>query len=146
MTQAGEYLRRTPDDFHVLMGRDTMIFAGLVQGAAGAIAASANLAPELSVGIFENFAYGDLAKSLDFQRRLNPLRLAFGLGSFPAVLKTGLELLGIAVGPPRAPIGRLTATEREQLRDILIQTGKIKGDAREPVINVNEPELEEAVA
>ena len=63
MTQTGDYLRRTPDDFHVLLGRDTMIFAGLVQGAAGAIAASANLAPELSVGSIRCVSPADSVRS-----------------------------------------------------------------------------------
>jgi len=40
----------------------------------------------------------------------------------------------------------LTAAQREQLRDVLVQLGKIKGDARNPVLNIHEPELEEAVA
>ena len=125
MQQTGEYLRRTPDDFRVVLGRDTLIFAGLVQGAVGAIAASANIAPELSVGIFENFAHGDLEKSLEFQRQLNPLRLAFGIGTFPAVLKTGLELLGIEAGPPRAPVGRLDEAQKARLRELLEQHGKL---------------------
>lgn len=134
-----EYLRRTPDDFHVLMGRDTLIYAGLAQGAAGAIAASANIAPELSVGIFENFVWGDMNKSLDFQQRLAPLRLAFKLGTFPAMLKAGAELLGLPAGPPRAPVSRLSAAQRQQLRDLLVQMGKIEAGRREPVVEFREP-------
>jgi 4-hydroxy-tetrahydrodipicolinate synthase len=133
-----EYLRRTPDHFHVLMGRDTLIYAGLAQGAAGAIAASANIAPELSVGIFENFVWGDMNKSLDFQQRLVPLRLAFRLGTFPAMLKAGAELLGLPAGPPRAPVGRLSVAQRQQLRDILVQMGKIEAGRREPVVEFRE--------
>ncbi|MBM3279334.1 MAG: dihydrodipicolinate synthase family protein [Candidatus Handelsmanbacteria bacterium] len=133
-----EYLRRTPDEFHVLMGRDTLIYAGLAQGAAGAIAASANIAPELSVGIFENFVWGDMNKALDFQQRLAPLRLAFGLGTFPAMLKAGAELLGLPAGPPRAPVGRLSAAQRQQLREVLVQMGKIEAGRREPVVEYRE--------
>jgi 4-hydroxy-tetrahydrodipicolinate synthase len=130
MAQTAEYLRRTPDGFRVLMGRDTLIYAGLVHGAAGAIAASANIAPELSVGIFENFAWGDMEKALEYQNRLAPLRQAFGLGTFPAVLKAGVELLGLQAGPPRAPVGPLNAKQREALRRVLVQIGKLDAGGR----------------
>ncbi|MFA6107270.1 MAG: 4-hydroxy-tetrahydrodipicolinate synthase [Candidatus Latescibacterota bacterium] len=130
LTLTTEYLRRTPDDFRVLMGRDTLIYAGLVHGASGAIAASANIAPELSVKVFDNYASGKLDEALAAQRRLAPLRLAFGLGTFPAMLKTGAELVGLPAGPPRAPVGRLTQKQRQQLRDVLVQMGKIEPDTR----------------
>ena len=87
---------------------------------------SANLAPELSVGIYDSYVDGDLKGALDFQRRLAPLRQAFSLGTFPAVLKDGLELLGMPVGAPRAPVGRLTLEERERLRSALVQAGKVE--------------------
>jgi 4-hydroxy-tetrahydrodipicolinate synthase len=138
LSLTAEYLRRTTDDFRVLMGRDTLIYAGLAQGAAGAIAASANIAPELSVGIFENFVWGDMNKSLEFQQRLAPLRLAFKLGTFPAMLKAGAELLGLPGGPPRTPVGRLSAAQRQHLRDILVQMGKIEAGRREPVVGSRE--------
>jgi 4-hydroxy-tetrahydrodipicolinate synthase len=126
LSQTVEYLRRTPDDFRVLMGRDTLIYAAMVHGAAGAIAASANLAPDLSVGIYERFIAGDLKGALAFQLRLAPLRNAFSLGTFPAMLKTGLELLGLPAGPPRAPVSPLTGEARERLRSALAQAGKVE--------------------
>lgn len=125
LSQTIEYIRRTPDDFRVLMGRDTLIYAALSHGAAGAIAASANLAANLSVGIYERYVAGDLAGALDFQKRLAPVRNAFSLGTFPAVLKTGLELLGLPGGPPRAPVSLLTPDERERLRAVLAQAGRL---------------------
>jgi 4-hydroxy-tetrahydrodipicolinate synthase len=140
MTTAAEYLRRTPDDFRVLMGRDTLIYAALVHGASGAIAASANIAPELSVHIFDNFAWGKLDEALAAQRRLAPLRLAFKLGTFPAMLKAGAELMGLPAGPPRAPVARLTPNERQQLRDVLVQMDKLEPDARETLVEVREEE------
>jgi 4-hydroxy-tetrahydrodipicolinate synthase len=146
LTLTTEYLRRTPDDFRVLMGRDTLIYAALVHGASGAIAASANIAPELSVGIYDNFAWGDYKKALEFQRRLAPLRLAFKLGTFPAMLKAGVELVGLAAGPPRAPVSRLSATERQQLRDVLVLMGKLDADTRESGVELPAAEAGEESA
>lgn len=129
-----EYLRRVPEGFRVLMGRDTMIYSGLIHGAAGAIAASANIAPELSVSIYENVLWGEKEKALEYQHQLAPLRHAFGLGTFPAMLKTGVELLGMAAGPPRAPVGRLTEEERQQLRQVLVQMGKLESSMTETLV------------
>ena len=126
LTLTGEYLRRSPPGFHVLMGRDTLIYAALVHGASGSIAASANIAPEISVAIYEHFKRGDLEASLASQRELAPLRLSFGLGTFPSMLKAGAELVGWPAGPPRAPVARLTDEEREKLRTVLVQMGKVK--------------------
>lgn len=122
-TQSLEYLRRAPEGFRVVLGRDTLIYAGFTQGAAAAIAASANVAPELGVGIYECFLKGDMAGARAFQDRLAPLRLAFALGTHPAMLKAGADMVGAAGGPPRKPVLPLSETEREKLRGVLREIG-----------------------
>jgi len=115
-----EYLRQTDSDkFAVLMGRDTLIYAGLLHGAAGAIAATANVAPGLVVAIYEAFKAGDLDRALAAQNALAPLRQAFALGTFPGVIKHALALLGIPAGPARGPVGALSPENEAKLRQIL---------------------------
>ena len=126
LTKTLEYLRRAPNGFRMIMGRDTLIYAALMHGAAGAIAASANVAPELGVAIYEKFQCGDLEGALAAQKALAPLRLAFGLGTHPAMLKAGAELMGIAVGPPRRPVSRLSDSDRDSLKAVLVEMGKLK--------------------
>lgn len=118
-----EYIRRTPDDFHVLMGRDTLIYGGLLYGATGSIAASANVKPSLVVEIYEAFTQGDLKRSLRAQQALAPLRIAFGLGTFPSVVKEAVNLIGIDVGRCRGPVGPLPSDKLQQLNDVLIGMG-----------------------
>ena len=118
-TQSLEYLRRTPEGFKVIMGRDTLIHTGFMHGASAAIAASGNVAPELSVGIYECFLAGDQDGALAFQQRLAPLRLAFSLGSHPAMLKAGADMVGAAGGPPRRPVQPLSEAQRDDLRGVL---------------------------
>jgi 4-hydroxy-tetrahydrodipicolinate synthase len=67
MTQVSEIIRMTPPNFKVLMGRDTLIFGALMYGAAGAIAASANVAPKLTVDIFSAYQNGDYDKAKMYQ-------------------------------------------------------------------------------
>ena len=120
---SAEYIRRTGDDFHVLMGRDTLIYGGLLYGAAGSIAASANVKPSLLVEIYNAFMEGDLKRSLEAQRALAPLRIAFGLGTFPSVVKEAVNMIGIDVGHCRAPVGLLTPDKLKQLNDVLVGMG-----------------------
>jgi 4-hydroxy-tetrahydrodipicolinate synthase len=122
-TQSLEYMRRAPSDFRVIMGRDTLIHTGFMHGAVAAIAASANVAPTLSVGIYESFLTGDTEGASRFQQRLAPLRLAFALGSHPAMLKAGADMVGAAGGPPRKPIRALSESDREKLRAVLREIG-----------------------
>ena len=89
MTNTEEYIRLTRhrEDFHVLLGRDTLIYAGLCYGATGAIAYCANVAPKVAVAIYENYKKGDLEGALEAQFELSPLRIACNMGSFPQVIK-----------------------------------------------------------
>lgn len=117
--KAMEFLRRQPAGFRYIMGNDNLILPALQQGAAGAIAATASVAPKAVVAIHERFAAGDMAGALERQRRLAPLRQAFSLGTHPAMLKAGCEILYGLGGPPRLPVRPLDARGREALRRIL---------------------------
>jgi len=119
MTQAAEYIRRTGDDFAVLAGRDTLIYSFLAYGGKGAIAATANIVPQIVVRIYEEYKKGNYEEALKSQLLLAPLRMAFSLGSFPVVIKEGLNLLGMEVGSTFKPVEPLTEKAREKLREVL---------------------------
>jgi len=114
-----EYIRVVPHSFSVLMGRDTLLYAGLSYGAKGGIAATANVKPSLVASIYDKYMAGDLPGALQAQRELAPLRLAFVWGTFPVVIKEALNLMGMDAGPCRAPVGPLTADQREKLKKVL---------------------------
>ena len=115
------YLQQTDNTFSVLLGRDTLIYGGLLHGAKGSITATANVAPSLVVEIYEAYIEGDLSRSLAAQHKLAPLRYAFKLGTFPAVVKIALNLIGIDAGPARDPVGELTEESLGRLKDILTE-------------------------
>jgi 4-hydroxy-tetrahydrodipicolinate synthase len=121
-----EYIRAAPKSFSVLMGRDTLIHAALLYGAKGAIAATANVKPSLVAEIYDRFVAGDLEGSLQAQRALAPLRLAFSWGTFPVVIKEALDLMGMEAGPARAPVGALADEQRERLRGVLREMGLLE--------------------
>lgn len=128
LTLTADYIRLTKDrdDFSVLMGRDTLIYGALCYGATGSIASCANVAPRMCVDIYEKYVAGDLAGSLEAQFNLAPLRSAFTIGTFPAVIKESLILLGIEAGPCMDPAGPMTHDERQKLRQVLIGMGLIQ--------------------
>ena len=127
MSMTGEYIRLTRGmNFHVLMGRDTLIYAALCYGAAGSICATANVDPRVPVEIYEAFIAGDHKRALDAQFRLAPLRVAFGLGTFPVVVKEALNMIGIDAGPAIPPIGPMTPENREKLRKVISDMGMLR--------------------
>lgn len=120
-TLSSDYIRETPDDFAVLLGRDTLIFAGLAHGADGAIASTGNIVPRLVVGIYEAFRAGDTAKALELQNRLTPLRNLVDVATFPVVLKEGLRAAGIDAGYCLAPARSLDERHRAELTRVVTE-------------------------
>lgn len=98
MTNTEEYLRLTRgmDNFHVMMGRDTLIYAALCYGASGA---------------------------LDAQFRFSALRIATNMGTFPVVLKEALKLIGHDCGDCVKPIQPLNDEQRARLKTVLKDMG-----------------------
>ncbi|RMI08798.1 dihydrodipicolinate synthase family protein [Cellulomonas triticagri] len=97
------FLTERPDGFTVLVGRDTLILEGLREGADGAIASTANIAPALVTGIYEAHRAGDLDRAARLQAALSPLRAIVDRATFPVVLKEGLRLAGVDAGVCLAP-------------------------------------------
>ena len=58
---------------------------------------------------------GDYKKALEAQFELAPLRIACGMGTFPAVIKEGLVQQGIPVGKCLDPISELTEAEKTKI-------------------------------
>ncbi len=127
LTLTSQYIIRTRSKgFKILAGRDTQILATLVYGGVGTVAATSNIAPALVVEIYNKFKAGDIPGALEAQYKLAPLRVAFGLGSFPVVMKDALNLMGINVGDPIKPIGHCTPANMAKLKEILVKMGLIK--------------------
>jgi 4-hydroxy-tetrahydrodipicolinate synthase len=125
-----EYLRVVPDRFSVMMGRDTLIFSALQMGARGAVPATGNIAPALLVEIYNAYRKGDVEGSRRAQLRLNPLRLALGLGTAPGGVKAALELLGMSLGPCRSPVSGLSAEKVPLMKKALQAAGLLPGSGQ----------------
>ena len=109
-----------------MVGRDTLIYAGLCYGAAGAIASCANIAPALPVEIYRAFKAGDHAAALEAQFKFAELRINTNLGTFPVFIKEGLRLLGYDAGDCIRPIAPLSGEARAKLHQVLVNIGSLK--------------------
>jgi len=125
LTLTAEYIRSCPEDFSVIAGKDSLILATLLYGGKGAIAATANVVPRLVVDIYDSFMSGNLKKAKELQFRLLPLRTAFGLGTFPVVIKEAMNLIGKPAGPAKSPVAGISEDNREKLRGVLRNLGAL---------------------
>lgn len=114
--------RRIPD-FALLTGTDAMLVASLQAGGTGAIVASANLVPALSVGVHRAVRGGDTARALDQQRRLRAVVVACRRGNLPAGWKAAMELAGWCSRRPVPPGEGLDGTQVDALRRDLAHLG-----------------------
>jgi dihydrodipicolinate synthase/N-acetylneuraminate lyase len=106
-------------EFSVLTGADSMLVASLAMGAAGTIAASVNLVPELTAGIYRACAAGDVAAARPLQARLARIIAACRQGFFPAGWKAALAEIGVCAAHPAPPGTALSAGELARLRELL---------------------------
>jgi 4-hydroxy-tetrahydrodipicolinate synthase len=125
MTLVSEFIRKTEPDFNVLIGKDTLILSGLVYGAKGTIASTGNLVPKLLVEIYDEYQKGNLAAAKKAQFKLSQLRMSYDLGSFPVILKDGLNILGLNAGNTLAPIKNLAVEKKEKLKLVLKEIGAL---------------------
>jgi 4-hydroxy-tetrahydrodipicolinate synthase len=123
LSNTAAFIDGTPETFKVLAGRDTLVFATLLYGGAGAVAASGNVAARQLVRIYDAYKAGDMDGARKAQSGLAPLRAAFSLGTFPAVIKEALLMAGLDAGPCRAPVGPLSQDARRQLRQVMSDLG-----------------------
>jgi 4-hydroxy-tetrahydrodipicolinate synthase len=123
LQNTNELIRAVPERFSVLMGRDTLIFSGLMFGARGAVPATGNIAPALLVKIYERFVKGDIEGSKAAQLQLNPLRLALALCTAPGAVKAAMNILGMNVGPCRSPVSGLVPEKVPLMRAALKEAG-----------------------
>lgn len=96
-------------DFAVFCGFDDHLLTTLMLGGAGAITASANFAPELSVGIYRAWQAGDGAHAVELHGRLIRIPSIYALDTpFVNVVKEAMRLAGMAVStycrPPARPL------------------------------------------
>ncbi len=114
-----QYIEKTPDDFIVLSGNDSLALWTLQAGGKGAICGIANLFPKRMVSIYERFVQGDFEGAKQASDSIRAIRDCFKLGNPNSIVKLALNLLGQDVGPCRRPFWTDSEAVREKLKAVL---------------------------
>ncbi len=113
-----------------LCGERMTVFAGVLgfesfwMGAEGWVAVCSNVAPRLSAELFNaSRDRRDLDEATAIHRRLIPLLPWVGGPRYVSGTKAAFEMMGMSMGPPRAPRLPLPEKERPALRKVLSEMG-----------------------
>ncbi|WP_058914037.1 dihydrodipicolinate synthase family protein [Entomohabitans teleogrylli] len=107
--------------FSVLCGFDDHLFNTLMMGGDGAISASVNFAPQLSVNLWRAFLEGDLSTAAKIHRKLVQVPQIYQLDTpFVNVIKEAMVLCGRKMSTwTMPPAGVLDDVRRQQLKALL---------------------------
>lgn len=114
-------LDKTPSDFDLLQGIDSLLLPSFMMGCSGGVPGSSNIRPEFAVKVYELYQNNKLKEARQVQKELlSPLsRFSKSAGVFPAGYKASSKEVGINLGKPRKPIRDLTISEYDELSDKL---------------------------
>jgi 4-hydroxy-tetrahydrodipicolinate synthase len=113
------FLKASRNKIAIFAGSDAMAYSNLEFGGAGAIIGSANVAPKLASKIFDDYKKGNLTEARESQEKLLPVIMALGVGKYPAALKEAMRLIGMPVGPLKAPLQELSTAEKRKVAEFL---------------------------
>lgn len=123
LAKLGEIIRAAPPHFQVLAGSASFLYAAMVLGAVGGVAALANIAPELCCQLYDLVKAERQEEARQLQLKLiAPNTAVTSRWGVPAI-KQALDWLGYYGGPPRSPLGPLDAAQQASLRAILTESG-----------------------
>lgn len=117
-------------DIIELCGDRMTVFAGILGyesfwlGAQGWVAVCSNLIPKMSAELFELVAdQQDMPAALALYKKMLPIVRRVGGHRYVAASKDGLSMMGLQVGPPRAPRMPLPEADQRDLRAELERLG-----------------------
>lgn len=107
----------------VFCARDSYLLETLALGGSGVTSVTGIVTPALITEIHRAWTSGELERARTLQRRILKLTNLLVKRSYPAGVKAGLELIGLPVGAPRAPLLPYTEQERAALKEELDSLG-----------------------
>lgn len=128
LKQVGTIIRLAKEqslDFTVLAGDDFLTLPIMSLGGKGVISVAANIAPKDMCAMVDAMFKGVMEKAKEINIRLFPLFDAMFLETNPIPVKKAAELMGLPSGHVRLPLGALSETNVEKLRQVLEGLGMI---------------------
>ena len=113
----------------VIGGAESMIWPYLALGMIGNTATTASFWPECVLDIYEAAVAGAAHKAQELYLRLADYRMLCKAGGHAAVVKAGMDMMGLAGGPVRPPLPPMTDAQKESLARILKEFGVLPAKA-----------------
>ena len=123
LDQMAHIIAKSPADFAVVSGDDSLTLPLLALGGKGVISASANVAPKQMCELVRRFAAGDLPGAQEIHYRLLPLFDALFCETNPIPLKAAIATLGWCADEIRLPLTRISDVHLEHLKVVLKDLG-----------------------
>lgn len=115
-----DFVRKTGDDFEVVMGTEALFLPAYVLGARAFIPGLGNAFPEIVVKLYQACVKEDFEQASILQFKILKLRDAMRIGGSTIVsIYEMLRLRGIDAGIPRLPFYPLDQKRRRQIRQVL---------------------------
>lgn len=108
-------IEKTPDDFALYTGDDSLTLPTLSIGGDGVISVASHVVGDEMQEMIQAFLSGDVKKAGSLHRRLLPLMKELFKAPNPVPVKAALQIKGLDVGPVRLPLVPLTTDERTSL-------------------------------
>ena len=119
ITQASKTMDLTDGKIDMYSGEDAVILPLLAIGAAGVISVWSNVAPADVHNLCQSFFDGDLETARRLQRKGLALIDALFSEVSPIPVKKAMNLMGMEVGPLRAPLCEMTEAGTTKLAEVM---------------------------
>ncbi|RFB76514.1 dihydrodipicolinate synthase family protein [Methylovirgula sp. 4M-Z18] len=100
-------------------GEDVLMLPALALKAPGMVMGIANFMAPVLAKLQKASESGDDQALVSIWREINPIIRTLGSGRYNSGVKAACEILGLKVGPVRAPIPQYTAAQKEALKAVL---------------------------
>ena len=115
MAQASQTMYLTDGKLDMYSGEDGLVLPMLSIGGVGVISVWSNIAPQQVHDLCASYFNGDIATAQKLQREGLPLVDALFCDVNPIPVKTAMNLMGMEVGPLRAPLCDMSDAAKEKL-------------------------------
>ena len=123
MAQASETMYLTDGKIDLYSGEDALVLPLLSIGGSGVISVWNNIAPRQVHDLCENFWKGDLETARKLQREAIPLINALFSEVNPIPIKEAMNMMGMEVGPVRAPLCAMGEANKAKMAKVMENYG-----------------------
>ena len=123
MTQASRTMYLTDGKLDLYSGEDALVLPMMSIGAQGVISVWSNIAPKQVHDLCDSYFKGDLATAQKIQKEAIPLIDALFSDVNPIPVKNAMNMMGLQVGPLRAPLCDMSDDKKAKMLEVMKNYG-----------------------